>query len=507
MEAIALLIATGRTATFAVRASEHFYNLPQALPWVVIDAEGLVVAEGAATTVVFTVEELLPQHEYQLSIANSALVFSTKRESCCHSIIDHGADTASDDNSTAIQSAIDNLPDYGTLMVPGGVWKTSPLFLKSRMTLLLAEGAVLQGVADRHRYPVLPAHHPDGRILGTWEGLAEPCYASLVTALDCEDLAIVGSGTIDGGGDRGDWWTWPKETRDGARRPRTIFISHGRAIRLAGVTVRNSPSWTIHPILCSDVVAAGLTIESDPDSPNTDGLNPECCQDVTLQGIRFSVGDDCIAIKAGKRNSRGEIEDGLERPCDNVDIRNCLMERGHGGVVIGSEMSGGVSRVRIARCEMRDTDRGLRIKTRRGRGGEVKDILLEDCEMDGVLTPVVVNAFYFCDADGRSNFVQSREALPVSDATPKISAVTIRRLAAKNVHVAAAAFLGLPEAPIADVTIEDYSVSYASDAIAGVPVMACHVEPVRHAGIIAENIHFSRTAGIQIAPSQLEEPV
>lgn len=506
MEAIALLIATGRTATFAVFAAQNHHSLSQPLSFEIADAEGPVDA-GVTWTVVFTVSGLQPGHDYVLRIGGDELAFSTRDESLLRSITEFGADRDADNNASAIQSAIDSLPDHATLLVPEGVWKTGPLFLKSRMVLLLSEGAVLEGVADRSAHAILPARHGDGRVLGTWEGLPESSYASLLTALDCEDLAIVGSGVIDGGGDRGDWWTWPKETREGARRPRTIFISHGRHIRLAGVTVRNSPSWTIHPVFCSDVVAAGLTIESDPESPNTDGLNPECCRDVLLAGIRFSVGDDCIAIKAGKRDPVAGLRGGLDRPTENVTIRNCLMERGHGGVVIGSEMSAGVRHVRISRCEMHDTDRGLRIKTRRGRGGQVSDVVLEDCRMDGVLTPIAVNAFYFCDADGRSEHVQSRKAHPVTEATPRLGSITIRRLQALNVHVAAAALLGLPEAPIDNVVIEDFTVTYAPEAVAGIPVMACDVEPVRHGGIISQNVHFSRMTGVDIAASQLEEHV
>lgn len=503
MPALELLTATSRTATFSVAASLHHYQLSQPLAWSVADEAGQAVAGGATETVVFTVGGLSPSTSYRLSIAETVLPFATGAESALVDIRDFGADPANDDNVVAIQAAINSLPDYGTVILPEGVWKSGPLFLKSRMTLLLATGAVLQAVSDRGRYSILPARHDDGRVLGTWEGVAEPCYASLLTALDCEDLAITGSGIIDGSGDRGDWWTWPKETRDGARRPRTIFLSHGRRIGLSGVTIRNSPAWTVHPVFCSDMIAAGLTIESDPESPNTDGLNPECCREVELVGIRFSVGDDCIAIKAGKRDPKG----GLDQPTEHVTVRNCLMERGHGGVVIGSEMSGSVRHVTIARCAMRHTDRGLRIKTRRGRGGEVRDILLEDCDMDGVLTPVAVNAFYFCDADGRSDYVQSRLPLEVTVATPRLAKITIRRLTALNVHVAAAAFLGLPEMPIDDVSIDAFCVTYADDAVAGVPVMACNVDPIRHGGIIAQNTRFSLRSGVEIARSQLEEPV
>ncbi len=175
------------------------------------------------------------------------------------------------------------------------------------------------------------------------------------------------------------------------------------------------------------------------------------------------------------------------------------MERGHGGVVIGSEMSGCVRDVTMRRCELRDTDRGLRVKTRRGRGGRVERILLEGCRMDRVATPLVINSFYFCDADGRSDYVQSRQPLPVGDATPQISGITIRNVVAENVAVAAAAFYGLPEAPITDIAIENYRVGFDPDAKPDVPDMACGFEPMRHAGIITENASVSCRTGIHLS--------
>lgn len=501
MPPIVLVAATARTATIAVEPTRFRYHLPQPYDWTLAFGNGKTAASGITETVVFTLVDLEPSTAYVLSIGGAALSFATEMESNVLSIRDFGAEPTRDDNTAFIQAAVDALPRDATLRIPRGTWFTGPLFLKSHMTLLLEEGAVLAAIADRSRYPVLPAYDDMGRVLGTWEGVAARCYASLLTALDCERLTITGAGVIDGGGDHGDWWTWAKETRSGARRPRTIFISNGRDIRLSGLTVRNSPSWTIHPVLCRNVLAAGLVIENDPDSPNTDGLNPECCQDVTLSGIRFSVGDDCIAIKAGRRDPIG----GLEQPCESVRVENCLMERGHGGVVVGSEMSGSVRTVAVLRCAMRQTDRGLRIKTRRGRGGEVCDIRLEDCEMDHVGTPLVVNAFYCCDADGCSERVQSREPQPLDENTPQIAEISVRRLTATNTHIAAAALYGLPEAPIKNVFIEDFVVTYAPEAVPAVAVMACGVEPVRHAGILVANAEFIRPPGFTVLEAHESE--
>lgn len=492
---IQLLHLSSRTATLTIEADAHLFALDRALPWVLQLGDGTAVKTGSATSVALSLDGLEPDREYRFSTEIGGATFKTASETGMVDIRDHGARIDSNDNTSAIQSAIAAVPAGGTLRLPAGSWTSGALFLKSDMTLLLEDGAVLQDISTRERRRILPARHADGRVLGTWEGVAEACFASLLNAIDCENLTICGRGIVDGGGDRGDWWTWPKETRDGARRPRTIFLSGCRQLTLAGITVRNSPSWTVHPVLCEDVLAVGLTIRNHPDSPNTDGLNPESSQNIRLVGLDISVGDDCVAIKAGKRDPRG----GPDRPTRNVAIRNCLMQRGHGAVVMGSEMSQGISDVAISRCHFFGTDRGLRIKTRRGRGGTVSNISVWDCRMEDVATPIAVNAFYFCDADGRSDYVQSRIALPVSVTTPKIDGIDIRNLQVSGAETAAAVFYGLPESTIDAVSIDGLSIAYRDDAKPAVPEMACHLPELRHAGIIAENTKFSRLSGLSPA--------
>ena len=488
--AIELLTTGPRSATFSVDAERHLFERDTWLAWTIRKVDGDIVAEGTTRRVVFTVAELEPGSHLSLQIGNTRLEFTTRKETALTDISDFGASVSSQDNAQAIQVAIDALPCEGTLRIPPGRWLSGPVFLKSDMTLLLDEGAELAAVSDREAFPILPARHPDGRVLGTWEGVAEACYASLINAIDCRNIRISGKGIIDGGGDRGDWWFWPKETRQGARRARTVFLSGCEDITLSGLTIRNSPSWTVHPVLCSRLLAADLTIRNDPDSPNTDGFNPESSSDIRLAGLHISVGDDCVAIKAGKRSPNG----GPDRPTERVRISNCLMERGHGAVVIGSEMSAGVRDIQITNCHIRGTDRGLRIKTRRGRGGTVSNIRFSDSLIEAVATPVAVNSFYFCDADGRSDYVQSRARLPVSDETPNIRSISVKNVTVSGARTAAAVFYGLPEASICDIAFENYTVSFAPDAKAEVPEMACLLPPLRHAGIVAENTTFSRLA-------------
>lgn len=291
----------------------------------------------------------------------------------------------------------------------------------------------------RRGWPILPARDASGRMLGSWEGLPADCFAAPLHAVGVKELTIEGQGTLDGSGDRGDWWTWPKETRDGARRPRGLHLVSCSNVQLLGFAIRNAPSWTIHPQGCRQLTAAGLFISAPFDSPNTDGFNPESCRDVTITGVRFSVGDDCIAVKAGKRGPNGE-DDHLSET-RGVRVSHCLMERGHGGLVIGSEMSGGVHDVSIENCAMVGTDRGLRLKTRRGRGGAITDIAMRSVLMDGVETALSANAHYHCDADGHDAWVQSRQPAPVDVGTPFIDGVTIEDVEIRKLAHVAGTFL------------------------------------------------------------------
>jgi polygalacturonase len=481
--AIGLSARTPRYVTLRIAAPDARFFLPEPREWT-LRAGGRTERSGLAKHAVLAFDDLHPDTEYALHV-DGAVPYSFCTAPCTGlvDIASFGAREDADDNGPAISAAIAATSPGGTLFVPPGRWLTAPLFLRSHVTVHLAKDAELAAVADRDRFAILPPHRADGRMLGSWEGLPATAYAALITAIDCRSIAIAGSGTLDGGGDRGDWWSWPKETRNRARRARTIYLNGCEDVTLAGVMVQKSPSWTVHPVYCRLLTASALTILNDPDSPNTDGLNPECCEDVLIEGVRFSVGDDCIAIKAGKR---GNGADHHLAPTRRVTVRHCLMERGHGGVVIGSEMSGSVTDVVVTACDFRHTDRGLRIKTRRGRGGEVARIAVSQCAMDGVDTGFEANAFYFCDADGQSEAVQSRLPAAVDATTPRIHGIAIRDVALSGIRLAAGVFLGLPEAPITGVTLGGIRASFDPNAEAAIPLMACHVPPMRHEGLCAQ---------------------
>ncbi|WP_353471754.1 glycoside hydrolase family 28 protein [Salipiger sp. H15] len=483
---------TPRMAVLCLAPPPARFTLDPARPWR-LSRDGVTVAEGVAARVVLALGPLEPGCDYDFDCGGETLRFSTAPCPGALEVPGFGArpdlpDTAgaAAENAAAFARAIAALPEGGTLIVPPGRWICGPVELRSDMILHLSEGAVLAAPADRSGWPILPARDADGAMLGSWEGLPAACFRAPLHAVRTRNVTIEGLGTLDGGGDRGDWWSWPKETREGARRPRGLHLIDAEATRLVGFTIRNAPSWTIHPQGCRDLFAACLSIQAPHDSPNTDGFDPDMCEDVTILGTHFSVGDDCIAIKAGKRGDRGE-EDHL-RPTRRITVQHCLMERGHGGCVIGSEMSGSVTDVTVCDCEMVGTDRGLRLKTRRGRGGEIARIAMRNVSMDGVLTAFSANAHYFCDHDGHADWVQSRAPAAITPLTPRIGRITVEDVEVRGLAHALGAFLGLPEAPIGPIRLSNITlVSHDPAARAEPPVMADGVRALHHAGVLAEH--------------------
>jgi len=461
---------------------------------------------------VISVYHLLPDTNYELTLTcggvETTTKFQTLLESFLLDVIKFGAIPDGKTNCTAaIQAAILCCPVGGTVRLPAGVYASGPIFLKSDMTLLLEKDAVLLGIPDRSFYPILPgvtlaANEQEEYYLGTWEGNPLSSFASLITGISVQNVNITGEGIVDANAQNGDWWKDEKHKKI-SWRPRTVFLNDCKNITIHGVTLRNSYSWTLHPYFCSDLRILDVKIWNPPDSPNTDGIDPESCQDVEIIGSHISVGDDCISIKSGK------LFMGLARktPSQNICIRNCLMERGHGGVAIGSEVAAGIRNIHISQCLMRNTDRGLRVKTRRGRGklAVLNDIFLENICMEHVLTPLAVNMFYFCDPDGHSAYVYSKDSLPVDDRTPYIGRLVCRNVLCTDCSVAGVYLYGLPEMPIEEVTLENFTISFSPDAQEGFAAMMDHVEKLRRRGIFARNVKFLRLKNVKIVGGENTE--
>ncbi|XEC93570.1 glycoside hydrolase family 28 protein [Paenibacillus tarimensis] len=386
------------------------------------------------------------------------------------------------DNTEAIAKAIDSCSNAGggTVYVPAGVYLTGPVRLRSRMTLFLESGATLLFADEFELYPPVKTR---------WSGYECFGYSPLLFGQDLEQVAIKGEGIIDGQGQA--WWNAYRELKKGTApnspyrdqlaelnrkltetiksniaewdsqflRPPLLQLIDCRQVVIEGVTLRNSPFWNTHLVYCDEVRVSGVTFRNPADTPNGDGFDIDSCSNVIVSDCHFDVGDDCLCLKSGID------EDGrrVGRPTENVTVTNCIMQRGHGGVVMGSETAGGIRRVVISNCLFIGTDRGIRIKTNRARGGGVEDVQISNIMMRDVLCPIAINAFYRYGVDESDPLMTSPEPVPVGDATPVIRGITISDVTARNSLASAAFIYGLPEMPVEDVTLRHVTLEMTLD--------------------------------------------
>ena len=375
---------------------------------------------------------------------------------------DYGAKADSQTLCTdAIRSAIDAAAKLGggTIFFPAGKYLTGPIHLKSNITLFLDAGAELH-FSDNfdHYLPMVPTRY---------EGVDIVSFSPLIYAYEAENIAITGRGILDGHGKK--WWNFvegykndqprskwqlmfdslnkgmlmpddPKQFVRGFLRPAFIQPMFCRNILIQGVTIRNSPFWTVNPEFCDNVTVHAATVLNPASmAPNTDGINPESCSNVRISDCYISVGDDCITIKSGK-DAPGRK---MNRPAENYSITNCTMLSGHGGVVIGSEMSGGVKNITISNCIFDGTDRGIRLKTTRGRGAAIEDIRISNIVMKNIRDQAIVMDMEYAKSDPE----------PFSDRTPRIRNIHINGITA---YANEACFLnGLAEMAVENITITD----------------------------------------------------
>lgn len=364
----------------------------------------------------------------------------------------------------------------GVIYFPPGQYVTGTIELKDNMTLYLDSGAVILGSVDPDDYPMITKE--------TLKGYNREGHSGLIKAFKCENVTIKGRGVIDGRGMN--WWNNPKNEH----RPRAIQPILCNNVLIDGITIKNSAMWTVHPVCCNNVTINGITIKNPSDSPNTDGINPESCSNVHISNCTIDVGDDCLTLKSGTEDD--ELQ--KQYPCENIVVTNCTMLNGHGGVVIGSEMSGGVRNVTISNCVFSGTDRGIRIKTRRKRGGCIEDVIISNILMDKVLVPFVINGYYQCggtDPDDMSLF--NLEKNPVADDTPMMRNINISNIRAKNVTASAGYIYAIPEQPVEGLTLSNYSVEMidSEGELKDKPIMAWHVQKTKGEGIFCANIKNS----------------
>ncbi|MGW8949524.1 glycoside hydrolase family 28 protein [Streptomyces sp. NPDC055709] len=379
-------------------------------------------------------------------------------------ITDYGAvGDGTTDCTRAIRDAIADCAGAGggRVVVPAGDFLTGAVHLRDRIDLHLEAGATLRFSRDPAAY--LPA------VYTRYEGIECYNYSPFLYARGCRNIAVTGSGTIDGQADATHWWDWTKgpggsapspERLDKDRlnawgeegapvkervfggghhlRPNLIQFYECRDVLIEGVTVKDSPMWNIHPVLCRNVTVRKVTVES-PNGPNNDGCNPESCSHVLIQDCTFNTGDDCIAFKAG-RNADGRR---VGVPCRYALVEDCEMRDGHGGVTIGSEMTGGVSDILARNCRMDspDLDRALRIKSNPVRGGYVRDIVFRDITVGTVGDSVIEIALDY-------------EGIDAGDHYPDVRGIEVHRLTAETGPLAWY-FIGNEANPVRDVLLRD----------------------------------------------------
>lgn len=481
-----------RSATFELRTDARTCYYSDAAYTIVLNGE----VWGTSDKNVFTLSRLQPSMCYDVQVniggETAGCSFLTPPETMLLNVTDFGAvGDGKADCTGAIQAALAACPSGGTVLIPAGVYLSYPLFLPGGVLLYLDKDAVLMGGADKSLYPVLPGMVTDDAGLsetsfGTWEGNPLDCHASLLTCIGGRDVAVAGEGTVDGNAFPAGWWENVK-TRGRAWRPRTVFCVRCDGFTVMGISIRNSPSWTVHPYYCRNMDVLDVRILNPSDSPNTDGCNPESSENVRIIGAHISVGDDCVAIKSGKYYM------GLYHtaPSRDILVRNCLLERGHGAVVLGSEISAGAYGLLVEQCVMRNTDRGLRIKNRRGRGdmSVISGVELADIRMENVQSPFVVDMFYFCDPDGHSDYVQDKNPRPADGLTPSVESIFCHDIVCTGCEFAGIYIYGLPEKPVVSARFRRVSLEFAENAREGLPAMMDGAEPVKKLAQFAANVN------------------
>jgi polygalacturonase len=349
------------------------------------------------------------------------------------------------DGTAAFRQAIDacHRAGGGRVVVPAGRYLTGPIHLRSNVNLHVTREATVAFSRDPKAY--LPT------VFTRWEGMELMGYSPLVYAFEQDNVAVTGEGTLDGQADREHWWPWKGQTQHGwtrgepqqnaARdrlmemvetgvpvaervfaegsylRPQFVQPYRCRDVLIEGVTIVNSPMWGIHPVLCRNVTVRGVTVVSH--GPNNDGCNPESCRDVLIERCLFDTGDDCIAIKSG-RNADGRR---LATPTEYVVIRDCRMKDGHGGVTLGSEISGHVRWVFAERCEMDspNLDRALRFKNNAMRGGVLEHVYMRDVTI-GQLADAVISIDFYYEEGPRGPYVPVVRDVEMRSVTSRKSA-------------------------------------------------------------------------------------
>ena len=349
-------------------------------------------------------------------------------------------------DTAALQKALDECGQAGggVVRIPAGTYLSQPLEMRSKTTLLLEEGATLKATDDPKDY--LPANVKWEDILA---GRSKGPFTNFLSGKKLEDVTITGKGTIDGSGAR--WWEPAEEARRKVSgytlpRPNLVRLLGCKNVKVTGITLQNSPKFHLVPEDCEDVLIEGVTILAPEGAANTDAIDPSVCRRVKITKCLIDVGDDNVAIKSGKKVP------GREYACEDITITDCVFKHGH-GMSIGSETRGGVRNVTVRHCQFEGTENGIRIKSDRGRGGLVDNIVYEDLTMKDVVGAITITSYY-------PKIPATDSAQPVTAETPKYQNIRIANLKASSTK-SAGVIVGLPESQMRNVTLENVEIAAA----------------------------------------------
>ncbi len=377
-----------------------------------------------------------------------------------YDILKYDADPSGKRKSTlAFASAIKKASQNGggTVYVPEGNYLTGPIHLKSNIKLNLDKNAVIKFST----YP--PDYLPP--VFTRFEGMELYNFSPLIYAKDCNNVAITGSGKIIGNGQA--WWHHKKNQEKTARvlqqmilegtppekriiadnyseylRPSFIQTVNCKNVLISDLTIKDGPMWTVHPVYSENVTIRNLKIETH--GPNTDGIDIDSCSNVIIRNCVFDTDDDCIALKSGLNKDGWRVN----RPTRNVFINGIYTKKGHGGIVIGSEMSGGIENVLAQNCTFNGTDRGLRIKSMKGRGGYIKNIYFRNITMNDIQKQAIrINMNY-----------GSSTLQPKTEKPPLCKNIYYENITCKNAETAAE-FIGLSHQLTQNIYLKDIDIT------------------------------------------------
>ncbi|MHC0446983.1 glycoside hydrolase family 28 protein [Flavobacterium sp. 3-218] len=401
-------------------------------------------------------------------------------------------------NTKAFADAIEALSKKGggKLIIPPGIWLTGPIILKSNIELHAQTGALIKFSTDKTLYPIIETSFEG---LNTWRCIS-PIYGK-----NLENVAFTGNGVWDGSGEawrqvkkskltedqwkkfvasggvlneKKDSWYPSEQYMKGAKgadqnvrhdlktkedfeaihdflRPVLVSIQNSKRVLFDGPVFQNSPAWNLHPLLIEDLIVRNVTVRNPWFSQNGDGLDVESCKNVIIENSSFDVGDDAICIKSGKD------KDGRDRgvACENIIVKNNIVYHGHGGVTVGSEMSGGVKNLHVSNCTFMGTDVGLRFKSTRGRGGVVENIFISDVFMTDIPSQAISFDLYYggksiAETLAEGGNTVTTKLVPVNEETPQFKNISIKNITIKGAQQAV--FLqGLPEMNLENIEISN----------------------------------------------------